>query len=453
MMAVAEDDVAGLLREKALLLLQRERELFAMRQGKSQAAAWLDAVFGISKGNHASATVEELCSRWTEAAIRDLHFQVAGWLRIDPDSQVLRPILWQTPSGKVGDARPLSPQVAEFLGTHEAGLCNAPTPACRATAAALGGALGLEKFHWFVASPAVGEKLLMVAGFIVASGSYRSLEEEEAKYFRLMGEHNVVMMRNAALFADLQQKQDALIDLTLNLEARVLKRTREIERANQDLSDSLRRQSEMQIQIVQVEKMAGIGQLAAGVAHEINNPLAVILGFAQGLDRRVEDKRLRVPVTSIVREALRCKALVQELLTFSRTAKVHAEEVDLNQLVRGAAMMLQAKAATQNVRVLLELAEGLPEIVANKTQLEQVLMNLGINALDAMSTGGCLTLRTFRADDATLFVEVTDTGCGIPEEIRSRIFEPFFTTKEVGKGTGLGLSRVHEIVSQHGGSI
>ncbi|MBI2375500.1 MAG: HAMP domain-containing histidine kinase [Deltaproteobacteria bacterium] len=211
---------------------------------------------------------------------------------------------------------------------------------------------------------------------------------------------------------------------------------------------------ESRARAVQTEKMAAIGQLAGGVAHEINNPLGVILGFAQGMERRVADgDALRLPITSIVRESLRCRALVQELLTFSRTAKRTTEEVDLNALVRSSTVLLDARAKTQGVEIVQELDDAVPHLCANKTQLQQVLVNLGTNALDAMSSGGTLTLRTRLNGHGAVVLDVQDSGTGIPEELRARIFEPFFTTKEVGKGTGLGLSLVHEIVHQHHGKI
>ena len=190
------------------------------------------------------------------------------------------------------------------------------------------------------------------------------------------------------------------------------------------------------------------------MAHEINNPLGVILGFAQGMERRVpEGDPLRLPVSSIAREAIRCKNLVQELLTFSRTTKKATEPVDLNTVVRSVAGLLESRAKTQGIRVLQELADGLPVIIANNTQVQQVLVNLANNAMDAMPAEGLLTLRTHQDGHRAVIMEVVDTGTGIPEEIRSRVFDPFFTTKEVGKGTGLGLSLIHEIVFQHGGSI
>jgi len=210
---------------------------------------------------------------------------------------------------------------------------------------------------------------------------------------------------------------------------------------------------EQQRRAAQSEKMATIGALAGGVAHEINNPLGVILGFAQGMERRVPPgDALRLPVTSIVREALRCKALVQELLTFSRAGKKSDEDVDVNAAVESSVLLLGARAKTQGVELVVAVEPGLPALRGSRVQLQQVLVNLGTNALDAMKQGGTLTLRALcKSGDVVL--EVADTGTGISAEVRPRIFEPFFTTKAAGEGTGLGLSIVYEIVQQHRGHI
>ncbi|WP_224373009.1 ATP-binding protein [Hyalangium versicolor] len=238
------------------------------------------------------------------------------------------------------------------------------------------------------------------------------------------------------------------------LETRVEERTVELQKANEELAVRLSQLADAQEQLVQSRKMAAVGQLAGGVAHEINNPLAVILGFAQGMERRVPDKDpLRLPVTSIVREALRCKNLVQELLTFSRTGKKNFEAVELNALVRSTLVLIEARAKTQGVKLVVELADGLPGLKANTTQLQQVLVNLGTNALDVMKGGGALTVRTRSNERGGVSLEVADTGGGIPADVLPRIFEPFFTTKGVGEGTGLGLSLVYEIIQQHRGHI
>lgn len=204
---------------------------------------------------------------------------------------------------------------------------------------------------------------------------------------------------------------------------------------------------------VQSEKMAAIGQLAAGVAHEINNPLGVILGFAQGMDKRVpEGDPLRLPVASIVREATRCRTLVQELLTFSRATGKSQEPVDLNEVVEACGVILLSSARSHRIELARDLAPGLPRVMANRSQLQQIIVNLGNNAVDATEPGGKVTLRTSGGPEGVR-LEVSDTGSGIPDDVRARIFEPFFTTKDPGKGTGLGLSLVWEIVGQHGGKV
>ncbi len=205
------------------------------------------------------------------------------------------------------------------------------------------------------------------------------------------------------------------------------------------------------------EKLSAVGQLAAGVAHEINNPLGVILGFAQGMAERLQPNHpWELPVKSIEREALRCKNLVQDLLTFSRTSQADREAIHLNQAVDGALSLVQAQARMSKVQLVKKLAEDLPLLLGNRTQIQQVIINLANNSLDAMPEGGTLTVETFFLEDqpqSWVCLKVTDTGLGIPPEILPRIFEPFFTTKPVGQGTGLGLGLVHEIVSKHSAII
>jgi signal transduction histidine kinase len=203
----------------------------------------------------------------------------------------------------------------------------------------------------------------------------------------------------------------------------------------------------------QMAKMAAVGQLASGLAHELNNPLGVIVGFAQGMERRLAEKDpMRLPVTSIVRESLRCSNLVRELLQFARTGKVAREPLDLKGLVEATVTIMQPRAKAQQVKIVCELGDT-PTVDGNRTQLQQVLVNLGANSLDAMRGGGTLTVRTGRDPAGHAVLEVTDTGDGIDEAIQSRIFDPFFTTKAVGEGTGLGLSISYEIAKNHGGDL
>lgn len=215
----------------------------------------------------------------------------------------------------------------------------------------------------------------------------------------------------------------------------------------------------LQTRMAQGEKMAAVGQLAGGVAHEINNPIGIILGFAQSMARRIQagDHPFALPVKSIEREALRCRDLVQNLLAFSRSSSPEQrEEVDVNACVERALALALPQARLSDIKVLRELAPAAPRMVANRSQIEQVVINLCGNSIDAMPGGGCLTVRTGQyARDGTLVttLAVSDTGTGIPKELQSRVFEPFFTTKEPGKGTGLGLALVYEIAKKHGGTV
>ncbi|HBB67695.1 MAG: hypothetical protein A2X28_09695 [Elusimicrobia bacterium GWA2_56_46] len=215
--------------------------------------------------------------------------------------------------------------------------------------------------------------------------------------------------------------------------------------------------AELQAQLMQAGKMSAVGQLASGVAHEINNPLGVILGFSQSVLKKFkENESLAVPLQSIVREALRCKDLVQNLLVFSRAQKNNqGAMIDLNAALASALSLIQASTKTCNVELVREFRDDLPKIYADMFQLQQVLINLANNAVEAMPKGGTLSVRTAFSDKRPGYVaiEVRDTGAGIPKELQAKIFEPFFTTKEVGKGPGLGLALAYEIVRKHHGTI
>ncbi|OGS21896.1 MAG: hypothetical protein A3J83_04725 [Elusimicrobia bacterium RIFOXYA2_FULL_40_6] len=210
---------------------------------------------------------------------------------------------------------------------------------------------------------------------------------------------------------------------------------------------------ELKTQLLQSEKIAAVGQLAGGVAHEINNPLGVILGFSQILTKNLkENEPLYMPLKSIEREAVRCKKLIGDLLTFSRTGKTITESADINIVINGALSLVETKAKTSNIEVIRNYEAELPQITVNTNQIQQVIINLCNNAMDAMPEGGKITITTKKLEQE-IEIEVSDTGTGMSEETKKHLFEPFFTTKEVGKGTGLGLSLVYEIVKKHNGAI
>ncbi len=201
------------------------------------------------------------------------------------------------------------------------------------------------------------------------------------------------------------------------------------------------------------EQLAAIGRLAAGVAHEINNPLTAVLTFAHLLrDKHGSDRQDRQDLDMVINEATRAAEIVRDLLDFARERPVQWDLVDLNEITRQTIHLVRSHKQARQVKIIEELNGGLPLINGDQNQLQQVLINLLLNACEAMPEGGTLTVRSRRSPHQAI-IEVIDTGHGIKPEHAGRIFEPFFTTKPVGKGTGLGLSVSYGIVSQHNGTL
>ena len=206
-------------------------------------------------------------------------------------------------------------------------------------------------------------------------------------------------------------------------------------------------------QVGRSEQLASVGRLAAGVAHEINNPLTGVLAFADLLrEKENMDAQDREDLELIIRETKRARDIVKGLLDFARETPQVKTQVNVNDLVRQTILLLGKRDALQDIQLVEALAEPLPQVLGDKNQLEQVLINLSLNACEAMPNGGTLMLATSSADGHVV-IEVADTGGGIKREHLDKVFEPFFTTKPVGKGTGLGLSVSYGIVQQHGGTL
>jgi nitrogen-specific signal transduction histidine kinase len=204
----------------------------------------------------------------------------------------------------------------------------------------------------------------------------------------------------------------------------------------------------------QTERLVTIGQMAAGVAHEINNPLNAIVGMAELLCEDLEDEGAKRMAEHIREQALRIGRITKNLLTFARPRPQEFAPVDINDVVREVVEMKSYQLRSNNIAVALNLTEPLPKVLGDKLQLQQVLLNLINNAEDAMSEqgGGTLGITTEQTEGFVRLL-VEDTGKGIPPELLPHIFDPFFTTKPVGKGTGLGLAIVYGIVKGHGGKI
>jgi len=212
-------------------------------------------------------------------------------------------------------------------------------------------------------------------------------------------------------------------------------------------------QARLQEQLRHAERLATIGQLAAGVAHEFNEPLSSILGFAQ-LAAKTADlpEPVRQDLSKIVSAALHAREVIKQLMIFARQTPPAETQVDLNDLVENSLGFLESRCARAGIRVVRRPAPGLPEITADAAQLSQVLINLVVNAIQAMPDGGTLTVET-AARPGQVELTVSDTGVGMSKAIQEKIFLPFFTTKDVNQGTGLGLAVVHGIVTAHRGSI
>ena len=208
-----------------------------------------------------------------------------------------------------------------------------------------------------------------------------------------------------------------------------------------------------QEQFSRTEQLASVGRLAAGVAHEINNPLVGVLAFADMMRQKENmDEQDREDLDVIVRETKRVREIVRGLLDFARETPSVKGRLDLNELVQQTLRLLGRRDAFQNIYIVDDLEDQLPLVNGDKSQLQQVLMNLALNACEAMPERGTLLVSTCSKGDKVV-ITVTDTGCGIKKEHLDKIFEPFFTTKPTGKGTGLGLSVSYGIVQQHDGTL
>jgi PAS domain S-box-containing protein len=212
---------------------------------------------------------------------------------------------------------------------------------------------------------------------------------------------------------------------------------------------------ETQNQLLQAEKIASLGQLAAGVAHEINNPLAGILIYAEILQRDMEANAAgRQHVEEIINQTLRCKQIVTRLLEFSRQSLGQKTLLSINEIISRCVKLMDQQLLFQNIQIKLSLDPQLPQIFGDPGELQQVFTNLLLNSADAMNGLGRITITSCAAPERDgVIITFADTGSGIPAELRDKIFEPFFTTKPPGKGTGLGLSIVYGVIQRHGGTI
>ena len=258
--------------------------------------------------------------------------------------------------------------------------------------------------------------------------------------------------------AEAFSKEDEALAVTLAAQAAIAVENASLYEEVHRSYEQLRRSQDL---LLRQEKLASLGRLAAGLAHEINNPLSSVAGFAEALQRRAQAERLHelekfqdVPeyLALIQQEVGRASTIVRRLLDFARQREPSFENLNLGSLIRETVALIRSQAVVTNKRIELNLPWNLPVVQADRHMLQQVFLNLLTNALDAIEGEGEVRIAAFPVP-GQVEVVLQDTGCGIPREHLARIFDPFFTTKDVGKGTGLGLAICQGILEQHGGSI
>ncbi|MFO7964450.1 MAG: ATP-binding protein [Desulfobacterales bacterium] len=225
-----------------------------------------------------------------------------------------------------------------------------------------------------------------------------------------------------------------------------------------DLREQIEMKNELektQVQLLQAEKMASLGKLAAGVAHQLNNPLGGITLFTKlVMEEYDHEEAVIADLKRILKDAERCRDTVKELLEFARQTRQETRLHDINQAISRTLFLLENQALFQNIEIEKKLSDDLPPVPGDIQQLNHLFMNIILNAAQAMEGSGKLTIETKRAEQKdSVCISISDTGPGIPDDVMPHIFDPFFTTKEAGKGTGLGLSMAYGIVQNHGGVI
>jgi signal transduction histidine kinase len=443
-----ETRLLELLKSKAMLLLRRERELARLRREHDRTGAWFRAFQTLSSEVPAEqgATIPE---GWTDRLAGELGFQVAAVFIHRPGCAHLALVHGLSPTALNPDP-PIDEELLAYLAEQGSGRRN------RAGSSTLldrlAASLGLEKLLWLF-SASEGARYLLVAGFLPEAARYQDdLSEEDLRSYALVAGHVHALMRNTNLISELWQR---------NLEYQA--RGDELATANLQLAASIKEGALTQAKLMAADRLASIGSLARGMAHEINNPLAFVSADLEYLAGKLADAASSSSadwpqLSEVVSEARqgteRIRRVVRDLLTFSRTGDDLREPVDLADVL-DLALSMSMHELGHRARLVKEY-QAIPKVIANQHQLAQVFVNLLVNAAQSIREGQAernLVRVSTACVGTRVVVEIQDSGAGIPEQLRAQIFEPFFTTKPVGVGTGLGLSICHGIVKGFGGEI
>ena len=302
----------------------------------------------------------------------------------------------------------------------------------------------------------------LLVGFFVHRLVYVPLRDLESGAQRLSTGNldQSIPVRSSDEFGNLASLFNGMTDALRNSRAQLQDWGHTLEQKVEERTQELRR---AQAETMRGEKLASVGLLASGVAHELNNPLTGILTFSHLMRQKLPDKSADAEdMDLVIRETKRCAAIIKRLLDFAREKHPEKKFTDLNQVIDDTVRIVEKPAHLRDIEITLDLDRTLPPIWIDADQIKQVIMNMLVNAQHAVEEKGSITITTRRAQDprapATepkpmVAISIVDTGCGIPEANLLRIFDPFFTSKDVGKGTGLGLSVSHGIVEAHGGLI
>jgi signal transduction histidine kinase/ActR/RegA family two-component response regulator len=320
--------------------------------------------------------------------------------------------------------------------------------------------LGDPHIRFYAGAPLINKEGFGLGSLCVIDVAPRELRPEQASALESLSRHVVLLL-------ELRRAEKEVASLNTRLEQRVAERTEQLDAANRKLKAEIAERERVQQQMVQIQKMEAVGRLAGGVAHDFNNILVVINGYAEMLlSEAPAPEAARTALLEIQKAGNRARALTRQLLAFSRRNVVEPKIIDLNATVQNMSGMLE-RLIREDIKFKIKPAPALPSVRADESQLEQVIMNLVINAGDALPNGGQIELATSSvkleqplpfhggeiAPNHYTVLSVCDNGTGMSEDVKAKIFEPFFTTKPPGQGTGLGLATCFGIVQQSGGYI